>query len=633
VTDFEGRVNAPDFPEGLEWLNTERPLTLRGLRGKVVLLDFWTYCCINCLHVIPELARLEEKYPLDLVVIGVHSAKFTNEQGGGNLRQAVLRYGVRHPVVNDPGLTMWREYGVRAWPTLVLIDPAGKVAGVVSGEAVYETLDQAINALIATFEARGQLDRGPLSLRPETPPAALLAFPGKVLADEASGLLFVADTNHHRILAVSLADSVIREAVGSGIPGLADGGFGDARFNRPHGMAWDGRRLFVADTDNHAIRLADFTSSSVTTLAGTGEQARRLNQSGEGRRTPLNSPWDVALHGGSLYIAMAGPHQLWRLDLATLKVGPYAGSGREGRIDGPLSSAALAQPSGLTTDGERLYFADSEDSSIRAADLRVGGRVETIVGGDLFEFGDRDGVGLDVRLQHPIGLTYLGGGLIVADTYNHKIKRVEIGERRARTLLGTGQPGFEDGDRPSFYEPEGVSVAGGALYIADTNNHAVRVADLATGRVTTLEIKGEARVHRPAVAEFEGRITELPRQFLRPGRATLSVAPEFAPGYHANLEAPSSLTIASSDEAVVRPEPPATLEGVRFPVEVALTAHAGRATLRLDLTVYYCQQGEEALCLLHEARVSLPVEVCDDAPAKTLTATLAATLTVSLAIP
>ncbi|HWP45316.1 MAG TPA: thioredoxin-like domain-containing protein, partial [Blastocatellia bacterium] len=407
MAEYEGKVNAPEFPSGMEWLNTDRPLFLRELRGKIVLLDFWTYCCINCMHVIPELKKLEKKYPNELVVIGVHSAKFNGERDTENIRQAVLRYEVEHPVVNDYAMEIWRQYGVRAWPTLILIDPAGKIVGGLSGEGVFEPLDQAITKLIKTFDERKQLDRKPLELKLESQrmPGSLLAFPGKVLADEKTRQLFISDSNHNRIVVVSLDDYAVKEVIGTGEIGLDDGSFEVATFNHPQGMAFDGRVLYVADTENHAIRRIDFEKRTVETIAGTGEQSREyVRIGGQGRQMKLNSPWDLVLHNGILYIAMAGPHQLWQMNPQTGGIAPYAGTGREDIIDGPLDEAALAQPSGITTDGKKLYFADSEVSAIRSADLSADGVVETIVGEGLFDFGDRDGRGSDVRLQHPLGV-------------------------------------------------------------------------------------------------------------------------------------------------------------------------------------------------------------------------------------
>ena len=190
---------------------------------------------------------------------------------------------------------------------------------------------------------------------------------------------------------------------------------------------------------------------------------------------------------------MAGFHQLWKLDLNSRDLRPHAGNGREHIVDGPLNHAELAQPSGIVSDGETLYFADSETSSIRSADVSPMGRVSTLVGEGLFTFGDVDGIGDDVRLQHPIGLDLYGGSLWITDSYNNKIKSLDPNSRLCRSVFGSGQVGSEDGagSRAEFYEPGGVSAHDGKLYIADTNNHAIRVADLESKEVTTLHVRGD----------------------------------------------------------------------------------------------------------------------------------------------
>lgn len=518
----QARVRAPEFPSGLSWLNTDTPLTIAGLRGKVVLLDFWTYCCINCMHVIPDLKALEEQYPRELVVIGVHSAKFKNERESDNIRQAILRYEIAHPVVNDHEFRLWQSYGVRAWPTLVLIDPSGYVLGGVSGEGNLEILDRVIAEVAQSARAQGALDETPLPLvlERDRAPASPLAFPGKVLADAASGRVFIADSNHNRIVIADLQGQVL-ETAGTGQEGWEDGTFEQAPFNHPQGMALDGASLYVAHTENHLIRRLDLDKRRVETVAGTGHPARQFHVSGTGGQVALNSPWDVVVIGRALYIAMAGSHQIWVLNLDSLEAQPFAGSGREDIIDGARLEAAMAQPSGLTTDGKTLYVADSETSSIRAVDLGPHGAVATIVGEGLFEFGDQDGTGSQVRLQHPLGVLFHQDRLYVADTYNHTIKVIYPRLKTSDTYLGSGRPGYRDGRQAQFYEPGGLSVAGGKLYIADTNNHAIRVADLATGEVTTLKLSGLALP--AAVAGFagtawmDGEIVTLPPQTVKAG--------------------------------------------------------------------------------------------------------------------
>jgi DNA-binding beta-propeller fold protein YncE len=614
MPEYEGKVNAPEFPDGMEWLNTERPLSIRQLKGKLVLLDFWTYCCINCMHIIPDLKKLEHKYANELVVIGVHSAKFPAERGTENIRQAILRYEIEHPVVNDHEMQIWQSYTANSWPTLFLIDPAGKVVAYMSGEGVYAQLDGIIAKVIATFDAKKMIDRRPLNLKLERQrtPTSLLAFPGKILADEKSKQLFISDSNHNRIVVVSLDDSSVKEVIGSGEIGLKDGSFETAAFNHPQGVALDGNVLYVADTENHAIRAIDLARRTVATIAGTGEQLQhRVTFGGQGKDIALSSPWDLTMQSGILYIAMAGPHQLWQMNPKTGGIAPYAGSGREARIDGRLAEAALAQPSGITSDGKKLYFADSEVSSIRSADLDPNGRVDTIVGEDLFEFGDRDGKGAVVRLQHPLGVVYSDGWLYVADTYNNKIKRVSAKERTSETFVGTGENGMQDGDRATLNEPSGVSVAFGRLYVADTNNHLIRVVDLKTRRTETLQIKGLDKLRPRKAKQFAGETIELPAQSIEPGDATLELQLVLPAGYKLNAEAPSALTVAASPGQAVNITGGAerVFSNPRFPVRVPIKVSEGEAVLRADFVVYYCEAVKESLCFFKEARVSIPVKV------------------------
>ena len=441
------------------------------------------------MHVFPQLRKLERKYEQELVVVGVHSAKFTSEKDTENLRKAVQRFELEHPVVNDRDFVIWQQYTCRAWPTLMFIDPEGKLIGRQEGEITFDEFDPIVQQMVEEFEQKGVLNRSPLKHAFRHTSGGTLSFPGKVLADEASGRLFISDSNHNRIVVATL-DGAITEVIGQGEPGLDDGDFQSARFDHPLGLALDGEDLYVADTESHAIRRVRMSDGTVETVAGTGWQARIFGEGGEALSTDLSSPWDIEFHGRTLFIAMAGVHQLWALHLDRGEARPYAGNGREAPIDGPLLTASLDQPSGITTGGPRLYFADSEASAIRYADLDPEGRVGTIVGFDLFVFGDVDGTGEAVRLQHPQGIAHHDGVLYVADTYNNKIKRVFPDTRNVVTILGSGEPGHRDGTAQEalFHEPGGLSVAGGKVYVADTNNHAIRVADLESGEVSTLNL-------------------------------------------------------------------------------------------------------------------------------------------------
>ena len=446
---------------------------------------------------------MEEKYADELVVIGVHSAKFPNEKYADNVLLAAQRYELKHPIVNDAEFEVWKQYACRAWPTLMFLDPQGKVIGKHEGELPYEAFDDLLGRMIAEFDEQGMIDRRSLGIKPEAVEDSALAFPGKVLADGAGNRLFIADTNHNRIVVTNL-DGQVQSVVGSGAEDFADGDYASAAFDHPQGMELVGDSLYVADTENHAIRRVNLDAGTVDTIAGTGQQGHDRRAAGPGTQIALSSPWDLAHHEGTLYIAMAGTHQLWRLSLSDGMVCPHAGTGGESIDNGPLATATLAQPSGIVVGNDRsgspiLYFADSETSSVRSAGIDpVTGRVATLVGIDLFAFGDRDGVEHHVRLQHPIGIEWHQGEIFLADTYNHKIKKVLPLTRSVQTVLGSGAMGLHDGagKLATFSEPSGLSFAvfengrQPLLYIADTNNHAIRVADFDADEVRTLEIKG-----------------------------------------------------------------------------------------------------------------------------------------------
>lgn len=494
-------VRAPDFRPELDWINTGgRKRSLADFRGRVLLLDFWTYGCVNCLHLVPVLHEVERHFAADeLAVVGVHSGKFLAERETANVARACERLGVRHAVVNDRQFRTWREYAVRAWPTLVVVSPDGYVLSHRSGETTAARLVPALRSVVEEARTAGKL-RGaaPLPLEADLAPPApgVLRFPAKVHA-ALDGRLFVADTGHHRVLEVEVepggaAGRVVR-AFGSGRAGWADGAAGEAEFRAPHGLAAASGTLYVADTGNHLVRAVDLSNGRVTTVAGVGEQAGQGQRGGPARETPLGSPWDLLRADGVLHVAMAGLHQVWRIDPAADRAEPYVGSGAEGLHDAEPARAALAQPSGLATDGGSLFIADAEASAVRRA--TPGGETETVVGTGLFDFGDRDGTGDEARLQHALGLAWWEAerALLVADTYNHRVRRVDPATREARAFAGGGRRGFADGAAADarFWEPGGVTVAadGTRAYVTDTNNHALRVVDLRTGRVGTVELR------------------------------------------------------------------------------------------------------------------------------------------------
>jgi DNA-binding beta-propeller fold protein YncE len=624
-TQERARVRAPEIQGGSGWLNTDKPLSLAALKGKVVLLDFWTYGCINCIHIIPDLKKLEAKYPNELVVIGVHSAKFKNEKETENIRRIILRYEIEHPVYNDSEFAVWQSYGVRAWPTRVLIDPAGYIIGGVSGEGYYDVLDETIGKVAADYRKRGELNEEPLKLVLERAKVGdlPLAFPGKILADAANDRLFIADSNHNRIVITKL-DGTLVDTIGTADIGVADGAFDKATFYRPQGLALAGDSLYVADTENHLIRRIDLKSRTVETIAGTGQQTREYPpKGGPARTTALSSPWDLQVIGRTLYVAMAGPHQIWKLDLDNNQVSIFAGSGREARLDGALAESGFAQPSGIAAIENTLYVADSESNIIRAIDI-AGGTVKTLVGGDLFEFGDEDGSGDDVRLQHPLGVVRAGDKLLIADTYNHKIKELDPKRRRVTSLFGTGKPGQADGASPSFYEPGGLTIAAGKLYVADTNNHAIRVIDLKTKQASTLRINGltPPMKNMQALENTDGpnaEETKAAAQEIRAGsKGFLNIDVQLPAGYHLNPQAPQRFKVSVDGSITVdQKNASQTSKDLKLPLRIPLTSAAtpGTANVRAQVTLFYCREDNTGTCRIKTLIWQVPVNVVANASA------------------
>ncbi|MER7181089.1 NHL domain-containing thioredoxin family protein [Streptomyces hyaluromycini] len=487
------RVRAPELIGKGGWINTgDKQLSLAELRGRIVIVDFWTFCCVNCLHVLDELRELEERHRDTVVIIGVHSPKFVHEAEHQAVVDAVERYGVEHPVLDDPELATWKQYAVRAWPTLVVIDPEGYVVAQHAGEGHAHAIARLVEELEAEHEAKGTLRRGDGPYVPPEPEPTALRFPGKALL-LPSGNFLVSDTTRHQLVELAEdAETVVRR-LGSGTRGFADGTADTASFNEPQGLALlDDGSVAVADTVNHALRRLDPATGEVSTLAGTGRQWWQGSPtSGPAREIDLSSPWDVAVFGGMVWIAMAGVHQLWTYDPESGTVAVAAGTTNEGLVDGPAAEAWFAQPSGLAATAERLWLADSETSALRWVDLD--GHVHTAVGTGLFDFGHRDGAAGQALFQHPLGVTALpDGSVAVSDTYNHALRRYDPATGEVTTLA------------TDLREPSDAVLAGDEIVVVESARH----------RLTRLRLPEEAvrvesvahRTQRAATEVAPGRL-------------------------------------------------------------------------------------------------------------------------------
>ncbi|XP_010414996.1 PREDICTED: NHL repeat-containing protein 2-like [Camelina sativa] len=648
IADLESKQTAtavPEFPSKLDWLNTA-PLQLRrDLKGKVVILDFWTYCCINCMHVLPDLDFLEKKYKdMPFTVVGVHSAKFDNEKDLEAIRNAVLRYDISHPVVNDGDMYMWRELGINSWPTFAVVSPNGKVIAQIAGEGRRKDLDDLVAAALTYYGGKNVLDSTPLQTRLEKDNDPRLAtsplkFPGKLAIDTLNNRLFISDSNHNRIIVTDLEGKFIMQIGSTGEEGFQDGSFEDAAFNRPQGLAYNAKKnlLYVADTENHALREIDFVNERVRTLAGNGTKGSDYQGGKKGTKQLLNSPWDVCFEpvNEKVYVAMAGQHQIWEYNVLDGITRVFSGNGYERNLNGSTAqTTSFAQPSGISLgpDLKEAYIADSESSSIRALNLQTGGS-RLLAGGDpyfsenLFKFGDNDGVGAEVLLQHPLGvLCTKDGQIYLTDSYNHKIKKLDPVTKRVVTVAGTGKAGFKDGKvkGAQLSEPAGLALTeNGKLFVADTNNSLIRYIDLNKGEeaeILTLELKGVQppmpkakslrRLRKRASADT--KIVKVDSVTSREGDLNLKIS--LPDGYHFSKEARSKFVVDVEPENEVAIDP---MEGSLSP-EGSTMLHfrqssTSASVVKISCKVYYCKEDE--VCLYQSVQFEVPFKVKSESSA------------------
>jgi thiol-disulfide isomerase/thioredoxin len=601
------RVRAPELVGAGGWINTGgRSLTLADLRGKIVLLDFWTFCCLNCLHVLDELRDLEERHRDVLVIIGVHSPKFPHEADHGALVAAVERYDVRHPVLDDPGLHTWQQYAVRAWPTLVLIDPEGYVVSVAAGEGHAEGLGRVVEELIVEHTDRGTLHRGSGPYVPRPAPQTALRFPGKIVwrsperagepAREPAGLgsFLVSDSGNHSIVELADDGETVLRRIGSGSRGRRDGGPTEAEFAEPQGLALlppevaaeVGYDLVVADTVNHLLRGVRLDTGEVSTAVDLPAALAGVRVV-TGEIPVVPSPWDLAWWHGRLVVAAAGVHLLLDVDLLTGRAGVLAGTTVEGLRDGPALAGWLAQPSGLAADGERLWIADSETSALRWLTEDTGGaQLHTAVGEGLFDFGNVDGPAAQARLQHPLGVATLpDGGIAVLDTYNDVVRRYDPRTGEVRTLAS------------GVREPSGAVAVGDDLVVVESAAHRV-TRPVAPGALR--RVHGTAqRAQRPPVD-------------VSPGLVVLDVVFDPAPGQHVDDRAGPATRLQVSSSP-----PDLLLSGAGDSTELRRTLLLSDAVpagvLHVTAQAASCDLGvEHAACHLTRQDWGVPVRVVDD---------------------
>lgn len=473
---MSARTAAPELPHGLDWINASQPPSLAALRGRVVMLNFWTFDCVNCTNALPDVKYLENKYHDGLTVIGVHTPKYDYQRQAAPVLKAVNRHHLRHAVANDPEFALWRAYGIESWPSVVLIDAQSQLAAIVPGEGRRADIDGMIARLLDEAAGNDQrvYETSVAMVRPE--PRMPLHFPTRLLI--AGNSLWVADSGRNRILECNLEGRILRQ-FGSGNPGLADARGQDAGFNTPHGMAMMRDALYVADTGNHALRRIRPHTGEVETIAGTGSIGHDVpNDTGDARNVAMSSPTDIAAIGEKLYIAVSGQHQIWRFDPTRNAIGVVAGSGQLGTADGNGIAAKFAQPSALAAYGDQLLVVDAAGSAIRSVHISDA-TVTTLIGAGLYEFGETNGKRDVARLQNPLAMTTDPRGVaFIADSYNGKIRVLNLRTGELRTLNLTFR----------FQEPAGIAIGAGALWVANTNAHEIVRIDLGTGQIRRVPV-------------------------------------------------------------------------------------------------------------------------------------------------
>jgi DNA-binding beta-propeller fold protein YncE len=618
--NFTGSIDLIEIPQELKWLNSSSPISLSKLKGKIVLLYFWNYSNINSFQSLQKLKKLEKKYSKELFIIGIHTGKFSYEKEIETLQHSILKLEINFPVVHDPELKVMSSYLIQTFPSFVLINPIGKVLGKHTGEDFYSVFEQVILNTINEFEKKNLLNRTSIELELEKDklPDTVLSYPSKIILNEKGNEIYISDTNHNRILRIDIGTRKILDIIGSGQNGFEDGLFKDAKLNQPRGIYLKENYLYIADTNNHSIRRADINSKKLITLAGNGEQAIGFNGIGKGRQASFHSPWDLVEYKNKLYITTSGSHQIWSLDLNSLETENFAGSGRENLFDEKLTLSALARPSGITRDETKLYFTDSGVSAIRLAEIKKEGEIKTLLGKGLFEFGDVDGNPHEARLQFPLGLHYNSFKLYIADSFNHKIKFYDIDKKEVYTLSGTGKPSqvVSTLSESGYNEPSSLFSFKNLLYIADTNNHSIKILDTKTNLVKLFDIDLDERLFfsRDKNFQLEGDEKNIPDLKIHPDSTHISLNFNLETGYKWMNQAPYYFkTISSNNNNIsIQNKSEEVSNNPIFPKLIKLKPIQGESMLKINSILFYSESTKNSLCLIKKSILSMKLTVSPD---------------------
>jgi thiol-disulfide isomerase/thioredoxin len=587
------------------WLNSSRDIKAKDLKNRIILLDFWTYACVNCLHMIPEINNLEMEFDNKLTVIGIHSGKFDNEKETSSIKKAILKYDITHPVVNDADFTIWDRFKVSSWPTLILIDPEGRIVKKYEGEVSSDLIRKDVKKLVKKYKYQLNSTGLPIVLEKNKIVDNVLNFPAKIAYAQGfsyeniskTNALVIANTGKNNIIFTTLNGKTLLE-IGSGDVGFGDGDFDNASFNSPRGLLFKNNILYVADTGNHSLRKVDLKSGKVTTIIGNGKRGQIIDGNNKIKDVSLASPWDLEFFPdtNNIIIANAGSHQLLKYNISRKTISSFVGNGYEDLIDGKYPKNSLAQPSGLSAYLDKLYFVDSESSALRVVDKN--GKLSTLIGKGLFDFGYKNGNSKDALMQHPVGLSATSSGIYIADTHNHVIRKYNLKTKQIYDYSG-GLKGSGVGNRKDtrYDEPEAIIAVKNKFYVADTNNNRIIELSLNGSLSRLIDIIPQLKMPTEGLLEYLPNLTTIYSQKVKENEEVMLVF-DMKKGWKINQSAPSFFNLVEIKNKQDAHLIASFSDSIISSGSVKLPKMSAENQYYIQGTVYYCEDKDDSLCLI-----------------------------------
>ncbi len=600
------------------WFNTAKPLEKEDVKDKIILLNFWSYSCVKCLQLIPELKKLQDEYGNKLAIISVHSPKFSNEKNEGGIRKAIIRHDITNPVINDADLKIWNQYQVKLWPTLILFNTNGKIYDQYFDLNDSKSIERALSdtkKLLNRYNHQLSRNSLPIILEKNRLISNVLESPTKIkysakfdYKSYSGAAIFIANSAKNTIIISSISGEILAQ-IGSGKSGKEDGSFSDASFDLPQGLLYHNDKLYVADTNNHLIREVDFKSEKVTTILGSGNIGLPITSDKKiaAKKVDLASPTDIEFFPNRQFIAIANSasDQILSYDVEKKEVSVLAGSGKEGNEDGKLPNNSLAQTSDLVAYSNKLYFIDSKSNSLRY--LNNQGVVETLIKGKLQSSqNNKNSPQNRDALQNPTGLEIDDSGIYISDSFDHQIKKYNQTTNDLTVLVGNQQNGDSLGTRTSFDEPNGIISIMDRLYVADKNNNRIVVLDRGSLVSSLLDIMPPLKLPQESLAEYLPNLQTLPAINVKADNlVTLEIAIEH--GYKINEMGPSFINLLQ-EEKKDRMQLINVYDwraiGSR---EIKLQQLDIGKNYMLQGVIYYCENKQNSLCYIRSYQQEITV--------------------------